>query len=89
MRVARARATIAFPLWRPWRFAAGIALGCAFSVKWSGGMAVVAALILSLAWETTRRRRRDASLGRAFARAIRQESLGLFIAFVMRRSPCT
>ena len=59
-----------FPLWRPWRFAAGIALGCAFSVKWSGAMAIFAALILSFAWETTRRRRHDVSLGRAFARAV-------------------
>ena len=80
---ARAGAAVAFPLWRPWRFAAGIALGCAFSVKWSGAMAIFAALILSFAWETTRRRRQDVSLGRAFARAVRQESLGLFIAFVL------
>ena len=80
---ARAGAAVPFPLWRPWRFAAGIALACAFSVKWSGAMAIFAALILSFAWETTRRRRQDVSLGRAFARAVRQESLGLFIAFVL------
>ena len=36
MGVVRARSTVPFPLWRPWRFAAGIALGAAFSVKWSG-----------------------------------------------------
>ena len=83
MGIARTRSTVPFPLWRPWRFAAGIALGAAFSVKWSGGMAIVGALILSVAWETTRRHRGDASLGRALARAIRQESLGLFVAFVL------
>jgi dolichyl-phosphate-mannose--protein O-mannosyl transferase len=83
MGVVRSRSTIPFPLWRPWRFAAGIALGAAFSVKWSGAMAIVGALILSVAWETTRRHRGDASLGRALARAIRQESLGLFVAFVI------
>ena len=83
MGVARARSTIPFPLWRPWRFAAGIALGAAFSVKWSGAMAIVGALILSVAWETTRRHRGDASLGRALARTIRQESLGLVVAFVI------
>ena len=44
---------------------------------------IIAALILSFAWETTRRRRQDVSLGRAFARAVRQESLGLLIAFVL------
>ena len=66
MGVVRARSTIPFPLWRPWRFAAGIALGAAFSVKWSGAMAILGALILSVAWETTRRHRGDVSLGRAF-----------------------
>jgi dolichyl-phosphate-mannose-protein mannosyltransferase len=82
-RAGRAGASVAFPLWRPWRLAAGITLGCAFSVKWSGAMAVVAALVLSFAWETTRRHRHDVSLGRALARAVRQESLGLLIAFVL------
>jgi dolichyl-phosphate-mannose-protein mannosyltransferase len=79
----RAGSTPAFPLWRPWRFAAGIALGAAFSVKWSGAMAIVGALILSVAWETTRRHRGDVSLGRALARTVRQESLGLLVAFVV------
>lgn len=79
---SRARSAIPLPLWRPWRFAAGIALGAAFSVKWSGAMAILGALILSVAWETTRRHRGDVPRGRAFARALRQESLGLAIAFV-------
>jgi dolichyl-phosphate-mannose-protein mannosyltransferase len=79
----RARSAIAFPLWRPWRFAAGIALGAAFSVKWSGVMAILGALIVSVAWETARRHRGDVSLGRALVRALRQESLGLIIAFVV------
>jgi dolichyl-phosphate-mannose--protein O-mannosyl transferase len=79
----RARSRVAFPLWRPWRFAAGIALGAAFSVKWSGAMAVVGALILSVAWETARRHRGDVSMRRALARAVRQESLGLIVAFVV------
>ena len=52
-------------------------------MKWSGVMAIVGALILSVAWETTRRHRGDVSLGRAFARTVRQESLGLVIAFVV------
>jgi dolichyl-phosphate-mannose-protein mannosyltransferase len=79
----RARSRIPTPLWRPWRFAAGIALGAAFSVKWSGAMAILGALILSMVWETSRRRRGDVSLGRAFARSLRQESLGLVFTFVV------
>jgi dolichyl-phosphate-mannose-protein mannosyltransferase len=79
----RARSAVPMPVWRPWRFAAGIALGAAFSVKWSGAMAILGALVLSVAWETTRRRRRDISLGRAFARTLRQESLGLVFTFMV------
>ena len=79
----RLRSSLPIPVWRPWRFAAGIALGAAFSVKWSGAMAIFGALILSFAWETTRRHRGDTSLGRAFARTVRQESFGLIIAFLV------
>ena len=79
----RRRSAVPMPVWRPWRFAAGIALGAAFSVKWSGAMAILGALVLSVAWETTRRRRGDVSLGRAFARTLRQESLGLVFTFMV------
>lgn len=78
----RARSAIPIPVWRPWRFAAGLALGAAIAVKWSGAMAILGALILSFAWETTRRHRGETSRGRAFWRAVRQESLGLLLAFV-------
>jgi dolichyl-phosphate-mannose--protein O-mannosyl transferase len=80
---ARARSAVPFPLWRPWRFAAGIAMGAAFSVKWSGVTAILGALLLSFAWETTRRQRGGASRLRAFRRTVMQESLGLLVAFVM------
>ncbi|MEP6973072.1 MAG: phospholipid carrier-dependent glycosyltransferase [Actinomycetota bacterium] len=79
----RVRSSLPIPVWRPWRFAAGIALGAAFSVKWSGVMAIVGGLILSFAWETTRRHRGDVSFGRAFGRTVRQESFGLIIAFLV------
>ena len=46
------------PLWRPWRYAAGFAFGAAVSVKWSGGLGMVAAIVISLMWETTRRAHR-------------------------------
>ena len=80
---SRVRTAIPIPVWRPWRFAAGFALGAAFAVKWSGAMGILAALILSFAWETTRRHRGDISRRRAFLRAVRQESLSLFLAFAL------
>jgi len=79
----RAGSAVPFPVWRPWRFAAGLAMGAAFSVKWSGATAIFGALILSFAWETTRRHRGPASRRRAFVRAVTQESFGLVIAFVL------
>jgi len=79
----RRASAIPFPVWRPWRFATGLALGAAFAVKWSGVMAILGALILSFAWETARRHRGGVSRRRAFARTVRQESLGLLIAFAL------
>jgi dolichyl-phosphate-mannose-protein mannosyltransferase len=70
------------PVWRPWRFAAGLAFGAAVSVKWSGAMAILGALVLSYAWETTRRRAAG-SPGHAFARALGRETFGLVLAFVL------
>jgi dolichyl-phosphate-mannose-protein mannosyltransferase len=71
------------PLWRPWRYAAGLAMGAAFAVKWSGALAILAALTISLVWETTRRRRATGSPGRALSRALARESFGLLLAFLM------
>ena len=89
----RARSVVAFPLWRPWRFAAGVALGAAFSVKWSGAMASGRrADPVVRVGDDRADDGGDVSLGRAFARAIRQESLGLLIAFVaaaVRRLPAS
>lgn len=69
------------PVWRPWRYAAGIALGAAVSTKWSGVTAIFGALILSYAWESTRRRRGDVSSLKAFRRAFTWETFGLLLAF--------
>ena len=71
------------PLWRPWRYAAGIAFGAAVAVKWSGGLGMLAALVISLIWETSRRRRGDTSSRAAFARALFQESFALLVAFAI------
>jgi dolichyl-phosphate-mannose--protein O-mannosyl transferase len=70
------------PVLRPWRLAAGAAFGAAASVKWSGAMALFAAVIIVLMWETARRHRGDRSWARALGRAIARESLGIVIAFL-------
>ncbi len=45
------------PIWRPWRYAAGLAFGAGFASKWSAATAIFGAAVLSYAWEATRRRR--------------------------------
>jgi len=71
------------PLWRPWRYAAGVAFGAAVAVKWSGGFGMLAAIVISLMWETSRRLRGDTARGRAFRRALVQESFSLVVAFLV------
>jgi dolichyl-phosphate-mannose-protein mannosyltransferase len=70
------------PIWRPWRYAAGVAFGAAVAVKWSGGLGMLAAIAISLMWETSRRLRRDGTRGRALGRALAQETFGLVVAFI-------
>jgi dolichyl-phosphate-mannose-protein mannosyltransferase len=71
------------PVWRPWRFAAGASFGAAASVKWSGAYAIVGAVILTAAWETSRRRRDGASPTSALLRAFMWESFGVLLAFLI------
>ena len=71
------------PLWRPWRYAAGIGFGAAVAVKSSGVLGMLAAIVISLIWETSRRHRGDITRGGAFARSLLQESFALVIAFVV------
>ena len=53
-------------------------------MKWSGAMAILGALDpVVRVGDDAPAPSSDVSLGRAFARAVRQESLGLFIAFVL------
>jgi dolichyl-phosphate-mannose-protein mannosyltransferase len=66
---------------RPLRLAAGGALGAAVAVKWSGVLALAAAPILAFAWERTRRKR--AALSQPGLRAVREEGLGLVLAFLV------
>ncbi|MEP6477283.1 MAG: phospholipid carrier-dependent glycosyltransferase [Actinomycetota bacterium] len=71
------------PLWRPWRLAAGAALGAAIATKWSGVVALAAAVLLSVTWETVRRRRGQVGGWRAFAGTLARESLGIVVAFLL------
>jgi dolichyl-phosphate-mannose--protein O-mannosyl transferase len=71
------------PVWRPWRFAAGAAFGAATAVKWSGAMALAAALLLTLVWEVSRRHRHGVSWSRALGRACAREALGVVLALLL------
>lgn len=60
-------------LGRPWRMAAGAALGAATATKWSGAYVALAVIGLTIAWEIGRRR--DArGWWSATLRAVRQEA---------------
>jgi dolichyl-phosphate-mannose-protein mannosyltransferase len=65
-------------LGRPWRLAAGLALGSATAVKWSGGYVAIGLILLLVAWEVAATRAEgEAGIGRmqAFRRAFRCEAL--------------
>ena len=57
---------------RPWRLAAGVAAGFATASKWSGGLFVLLAIVLTLAWELTARR--AAARERSFFATLREEA---------------
>jgi dolichyl-phosphate-mannose--protein O-mannosyl transferase len=72
---------IAEPLWRPWRLAAGAAFGAAVASKWSGITGIATALVLSVLWEVTRRRR--AGVARPVWEALRSEGFGIVISLML------
>lgn len=69
------------PIFRPWRLAAGLAFGAALATKWSGGPALVGAILLTFGWERTRRS--QVRLRRPLAEAVRDESFGIFVFLVV------
>ena len=69
------------PIFRPWRIAAGLAFGMAAASKWSGIPPLIGGILLSLAWERSRRRR--IGLERPLFEAIRDESFGIFWFLLM------
>lgn len=70
------------PLWRPWRLAAGVALGGAVATKWSGLTALFGVILLSLIWEVSRRRRAGMRTRRALWRTIQFESFPMVVFFL-------
>jgi len=69
------------PLWRPWRFGAGVAFGCAVATKWSGLTAIVTAIVLSLLWERTRRKR--LGMKHPTWRTFQSEGFGLVLSMLL------
>jgi len=67
-----ARVRVPSPFWRPWRVATGVAFGLAIAVKWSALAALGGAMLLSWAWERTRRER--AGVARPLWGAVARES---------------
>ncbi len=68
------------PLLRPWRIAAGLALGAAMATKWSGATAIAGAIFISFVWEVVRRRR--AGVRRPLWRALAWEGFPLVLWFL-------
>lgn len=65
-------------LGRPWRLAAGLALGAAIAVKWSGAYVAVGVLVLLVAWEVAASHGADegrSGESSAIGRAVRRELL--------------
>jgi dolichyl-phosphate-mannose-protein mannosyltransferase len=66
---------------RPWRLLAGVCLGAAVAVKWSGAYVAPAVIGLVVAWEIAERRRAEPEAGwRAWViGAVRREALPTFV----------
>lgn len=67
------------PFFRPWRIAAGVALGAAVASKWSGATAVVGVVVLSVLWEVGRRRRAGMPTRRSIWKAVQWEAFPIVI----------
>jgi dolichyl-phosphate-mannose--protein O-mannosyl transferase len=72
---------VASPLWRPWRFVAGIAIGAGIATKWSALAALVGLLAVSLGWEIARRRR--AGVVHPVRETVPPEGFGHVLAFLV------
>lgn len=75
------RPVVPSPVWRPWRLACGIAIGCAVASKWSGAMAIPGIGLLAFGWECVRRRR--AGQLRWLLATVRREGFGLVLFLLL------
>jgi dolichyl-phosphate-mannose-protein mannosyltransferase len=66
---------------RPLRYLAGAAFGAAVAVKWSGILALVAAVILAVAWE--RSRRKEAGHSKPLLRALSEQGVWIYVSLVL------
>lgn len=73
-------AEVPSPLWRPYRFAAGLALGLGLASKWSAITAIGVVGLLALVAEFSRRR--GAAEARWFTRTLLREGFGIVLALV-------
>jgi dolichyl-phosphate-mannose--protein O-mannosyl transferase len=71
--------TVPSPFVRPWRIAAGIALGGAIATKWSGATAVAGVVLVSALWEIGRRRRAGMPTRRSIWKAVQWEAFPIVI----------
>ncbi len=69
------------PLWRPWRFLAGVAFGAGVATKWSALPAIGGAVVLAVVWEVVRRKR--SGRRRPIRETIPAESFGIVLAFLL------
>ncbi len=78
-----ASAAVPSPFFRPWRIAAGVALGAAVASKWSGLTAIAGVVLLTLLWEIGRRRRAGMPSGRSIWKAVQWEAFPIVIWLVV------
>jgi dolichyl-phosphate-mannose-protein mannosyltransferase len=67
------------PFFRPWRIAAGVALGAAVASKWSGATAVAGVVPLAVLWEIGRRRLAGMATGRSIWKALQWEAFPIVV----------
>ena len=66
---------------RPWRLAAGASLGAAVATKWSGGLLLLAGLILTIVWEISARK--DRPPGDRIRSFLRSEALSIVLFLII------
>jgi dolichyl-phosphate-mannose--protein O-mannosyl transferase len=66
---------------RPWRLAAGLAVGAATASKWNGGLLWIAVVVLTVVWEVAARR--ESRDHRPFSSTMRQEGISIVVLLLV------